>query len=382
MQPSPLRHAAFALAFLLPAAAIAQEMPALPVSVATPLKREVVNWIEFPGRFEAAASVEVRAQVAGALQSVNFTDGQEVEKGDLLFTIDPRSFEAALRAAEAAVKGGQTRLDLAEADQARATELRTTGNVAEATLQARQQAFLEAQANLDASKAQVETARINLDYTRITAPISGRIGRKLVTEGNLIAAGSSGTLLTTIVAFDPVDFYFDVDENNFLTYQRSRGGNARADGDRTVFLKTTDESEFTREGTLDFLDNTIDASTGTIRVRARLPNEEGTITPGQFGRVLLPLSQPTEATLVPENAIMADQTRHLVMTVDAENKVVPRPVERGALYGNMRVVTGLNGDEQIIVNGLMRARPGSTVVPQKTEIEAPEDLTKPLPAAQ
>src|SRR5690606_20902316 len=165
-------------------------------------------------------------------------------------------------------------------------------------------------------------------------------------------------------------------------YQRSRGGNARADGDRTVFLKTTDESEFTREGTLDFLDNTIDASTGTIRVRARLPNEEGTITPGQFGRVLLPLSQPTEATLVPENAIMADQTRHLVMTVEAENKVVPRPVERGALYGNMRVVTGLNGDEQIIVNGLMRARPGSTVVPQKTEIEAPEDLTKPLPAAQ
>lgn len=373
--------AAFFVAAATPA--LAQEMPALPVSVAQPIKRQVVDWVEFPGRFEAAASVEVRAQVAGALQSVHFTDGQEVNKGDLLFKIDAQSFEAALRAAEAAVKGNQTRLDLAAADQTRALELRATGNLPEATLQARQQAFLEAQANLDASKAQLETARINLGYTEITAPIEGRISRKLVTEGNLIASGSAGTLLTTIVAFDPVDFYFDVDENTFLSYQRMRGNNVRSNGGEKVFLKTTDETEFNREGALDFVDNIIDPATGTIRVRARVANPEGTITPGQFGRVLLPLSPPQEAVLVPDNAIMADQTRHLVMTVDAENKVVPRPVERGARFGNLRAITsGLTGDEQVIVNGLMRARPGSTVVPQKTEIEAPADLTRPLPAAQ
>lgn len=368
---------------LLAVPAFAQEMPALPVSVATPIKRQVVDWIEFPGRFEPAASVEVRAQVAGALQSVNFTDGQEVKKGDLLFRIDPLPFEAALRAAEAAVKGNETRLDLATSELKRAQELRATGNIPESTFQQRQQTFLEAQANLDASRAELQTARINLGYTQITAPIDGRIGRKLVTEGNLISAGSSGTLLTTIVAFDPVDFYFDVDENSFLAYQRTQGGKIRNNGGTRVFLKTTDETEFTREGELDFLDNIIDASTGTIRVRARLANADGAITPGQFGRVLLPATPPAEALLIPDNAIMADQTRHIVMTVDGENKVVPKPVGRGALFGNLRVITtGLDGNEQVIVNGLMRARPGAPVVPQKVEIEAPADLTRPLPAAQ
>lgn len=373
--------AAVSLAFTAPA--FAQQMPALPVSVATPIKREVVNWIEFPGRFEAAASVEVRAQVSGALQSVQFVDGQMVSKGDLLFKIDTLPFEAALRAADAAVRGNQTRLDLASAEQKRALELRQSGNIPEATLQARQQTFLEAQANLDAAKAQLENAKINLGYTEITAPIDGRIGRKLVTEGNLITAGSAGTLLTTIVAFDPVDFYFDVDENNFLSYQRAHGDKARDNGDEKVFLKTTDEDGFGREGVLDFVDNIVDAATGTIRVRARVENEAGTIIPGQFGRVMLPMNRPSEAILVPDNAIMADQTRHLVMSVNAENKVVPIPVQRGALFGNLRVITnGLNGDEQIIVNGLMRARPGGEVIPQKTEIEAPADLTKPLSAAQ
>lgn len=371
---------ALVVAMGLAGPAVAQEggPPAMPVSVAQPIKREVVDWTEFPGRFEASAEVAIRAQVSGALEKVNFKDGQEVEAGQLLFVIDQRPFAAALRAAEAALTGNRTRLDLAQAELNRAADLRKSGNIPEATFQQRQQTFLEAQANLAASQAEVETARLNLGYSEIRAPISGRIGRNLVDVGNIIASGSSGTLLTSIVRYDPIYFYFDVDEQSFLTYQDRNGGNVRDNnGALNVFIRTGGGA-FDIAGRIDFLDNRLDEATGTIRVRAVVENDKNAITPGQFGRVIVPSGEPRAAVLVPEVAIMADQTRFIVMTVGENNQVEPRPVERGAQFGDLREIkSGLKGDERVIVNGLMRARPGAAVVPQPVEVEAPADLTKP-----
>ncbi|MGQ4274447.1 efflux RND transporter periplasmic adaptor subunit [Terrihabitans sp. B22-R8] len=359
---------------------LAQEAPpALPVSVSKPIARTVVDWLEFPGRFEAAASVEVRAQVAGALQSVNFTDGQDVKAGDLLFKIDPRLFEATLRQAQAAAEGNKTVLDLATAEVRRAQELRQSGNIAEQTLQQRQQSFLQAQANLNASNAEIESAQLNLGYTEIRAPVSGRVGRKLVTEGNLIASGSGGTLLTTIVQYDPIHFYFDVDEQSYLAYQRRRIANPEGEEQgRQVLLALPDETEFKHEGRLDFFDNSVDQATGTVRVRAVLPNANSLITPGQFGRIKMATGAPYEALLLPSDAVMADQTRSIVMVVTADGTVQPRPVQLGGLFGKFRVIRdGVGAEDQVIVNGLMRARPGAKVVPQPAELDVPQDLTRP-----
>jgi RND family efflux transporter MFP subunit len=385
MLPTALRRVlAAAFILVLPATQLAAQgaPPAPPVSVSKPVKRQVVDWLEFPGRFEAAASVEVRSQVAGALQSVNFTDGQEVKAGDLLFKIDPRQFEATLRQAQAAAQGNQTVLDLAQAEVKRAQELRQSGNIAEQALQQRQQTFLQAQANLNASRAEIEAAQLNLGYSDIRAPVTGRVGRKLVTEGNLIASGSAGTLLTTIVQFDPVHFYFDIDEQSYLAYQRRRIADPKAsETARGVFISLSDEKDFTHEARLDFLDNAIDTATGTIRVRAVMANKDSLVTPGQFGRVKMSTGAPYEALLVPNDAIMADQTRSIVMTVTADGTVQPRPVETGGLFGGFRVIrSGLGPDDQLIVNGLMRARPGAKVTPQPTEVKVPDDLTHPTPA--
>jgi RND family efflux transporter MFP subunit len=363
------------------ASAEAQEPAAPPppeVSVAKPVKRSVVDWAEMPGRFEAANYVEVRAQVAGSLMSVHFEDGQFVQPGDLLFRIDPAQFDAALRAAEAAIKVNQTKLDLTAQEQKRGQELRQSGNIPESLFQQRNQAFLEAQANLDAAKAEFERASINVGYTEIKAPIAGRAGRKLVTEGNLISAGSSGTLLTTIVQLDPVHFYFDVDEQSFLTYQRARTGEALSQHYQTVWIALSDETEFTHEGKLDFLSNQVDTETGTIRVRAVLPNKDGFITPGLFGRVKLQTRPPYDALVLPDEAIALDQTRRLVMTVKDDGTVEPKEVQIGPRIGKFRVITsGLAETDTVIVNGLMRARPGAKVSPKTVPLDVPEDLTRP-----
>ncbi len=363
------------------APAFAQQMPALPVSVAKPVKRMVVDWGEFPGRFEAANYVEVRAQVAGELESVHFKDGQDVTAGQLLFKIDPAQFTATRQAAEAAVKGNVTRLDLAKSELERAQNLRTTGNIPESTFQQRQQTYLESQANLDASRAELATASLNLGYTDIKAPIAGRIGRKLVTEGNLISSGTTGTLLTTIVQFDPVYFYFDVDEQSLLAYQRNLAGGIVSEDAKKAYLALSDETEFKREAVINFLANQVDAETGTLRVRAELPNSDLYITPGLFGRVKLATRPAYETLVLPDEAIMLDQTRHLVMTVDGEGTVVPKAVTVGPRVGKFRVITsGITENDSVIVNGLMRARPGGKVAPTTVEIDVPDDLTRPVAA--
>ncbi|GGE29611.1 MexE family multidrug efflux RND transporter periplasmic adaptor subunit [Agaricicola taiwanensis] len=358
----------------------AQEMPAMPVSVAQPVKRQVVDWAEFSGRFEASALVDLRARVSGQLDEVNFRDGAVVEKGDLLFTIDPRPYEAALRQAEANVRVAQTRVDLTASNLQRAEELRTTGNIPESILQQRQQESLEAIASLEAAKATAEAARLDLDFTQVKAPISGRIGRKLVTEGNYVTGGSAtGTLLTTIVQYDPAHFYFDLDEQSFQKYQRAVASGERERAGQTALIALSDETDFTHEAKLDFIGNQIDEATGTIRVRAVLPNPNNFVTPGLFGRVRIATGKPYETLVLPDVAIVADQDRKLVMTVTEDGSVAPKPVTIGPRVGPVRVIrSGLDGNEKVIINGLMRARPGSKVQPQPTEFDVPEDLTRPV----
>ncbi|MFD1703134.1 efflux RND transporter periplasmic adaptor subunit [Methylopila henanensis] len=367
--------AVLALALLAPGSAFAQGAPGpLPVSVAKPIKREVTDVAEFTGRFEASELVEVRAQVSGQLISAPFTDGSAVKKGDLLFKIDPRPYEAALTQAQSAVITAQTRIDLTKSDVDRAKDLLRTGNISDQVAQQRNQAYGEAQASLKSAEAQVQTAKLNLEWTDVRAPIDGRIGRKLVTEGNLIAAGAGSAALTTIVKTQPIYFYFDVDEQSYLRYMNfiREGKIKQEEGGAPVEIALPDSNEFTIKGRIDFADNQLDQQTGTLRLRATTPNENGFLTSGVFGRIRLQSSPAYEALLVPDEAILSDQTRKIVMTVGPEDKVVPKVVEPGQLNGRLRVIrSGLTADDQVIVNGLMRARPGAQVKPQTVDPTKP-----------
>jgi len=351
----------------------------MPVSVAPPVRQAVTDTAEFTGRFEASGLVEVRPQVSGTLESVHFTEGSLVKIRDLLFVIDPRTYQANVDEMRAQLEVARTRVDLARSELNRGQELRQGGNIAASTLQERQQAFLEAQANVQAAQAALNVAELNLSFTSIEAPISGRIGRKLVTEGNLIAAGANSQALTSIAAVDPIHFYFSVDEQSLLRYKRtveSKPGQ-RPDAPLPVKIAVSDEKDFTHDGYINFADNRLDAQSGTLLLRAVMPNPNGFLTPGLFGRVQVGIGEPYEALLVPDVAIQSDQTRKVVMTVNAENTVVPKPVELGEMHGALRVIrSGLTADDKVVVNGLMRARPGSKVAPQLV------DLTKPANGGQ
>jgi RND family efflux transporter MFP subunit len=343
----------------------------MPVSVAAPVRQILTDKAEFTGRFEASGLVEVRPQVSGTLESVHFTEGSIVRNDDLLFVIDPRTYQANVDELRAQLEVARTRVDLARSDLTRGQELRQGGNIAAATLQERQQAFLEAQANVQAAQAALNAAELNLSFTRIEAPISGRIGRKLVTEGNLLAAGANSQALTTIAAVDPIHFYFSVDEQSFLRYKRTVESNLnqKAEGPIRVKLAVSDETSFTHDGYIDFADNRLDTQTGTLLLRVVMLNPNGFLTPGLFGRVQVEIGRPYEALLVPDAAIQSDQTRKVVMTVNAENVVVPKPVELGDIRETFRVIrSGLTLDDKVVVNGLMRARPGAKVTPQPVNL--------------
>ncbi|WP_261404750.1 efflux RND transporter periplasmic adaptor subunit [Chenggangzhangella methanolivorans] len=254
----------------------------LPVSVANPIKRNVTETAEFTGRFEASELVEVRAQVSGQLVQVAFKDGADVKKGDLLFKIDPRSYEAALTQAESSVITAQTRVSLTKSDVDRAKDLQRTGNITDQVAQQRQQAYGEALATLKSAEAQVLTAKLNLEWTDVRAPIDGRIGRKMVTEGNLIAAGASSNVLTTIVKVKPIYFYFDVDEQSYLRYMGyvREGKFKQEDNGAPVEIALPNSKEFSVKGRIDFADNQLDQQTGTLRLRATIPNDDGFLTSG------------------------------------------------------------------------------------------------------
>jgi RND family efflux transporter MFP subunit len=368
------------LAALTPIVAIAQQAaPAPPpVTVAKPVVRDVVDNDEFIGRFEPVDEVSVRSRVGGYLQEVHFTDGALVNKGDLLFVIDQRPFITALNEANAALEVAKSSLTYADAQYKRAESLANTGSQSVSTLDERRREWVSAQANVRGAQATADRAKLDLEYTTITAPISGRIDRRLISVGNLVTADQS--ILTTIVSLDPIDFYFDVDERrllNFAQTARERGSDLQqGGGGLEVKVRITDSNEKPFTGKLDFAENRIDSQTGTMRVRARFDNPNFVLQPGLFGRVQVEASNVYRAILVPDDAIGSDQNQRVVYVVGKDGTISTKPVRPGPrLYGYRAIREGMDGNETIVVNGLMRARPGSKVTPQMTELpQSREDI--------
>jgi membrane fusion protein, multidrug efflux system len=344
-----------------------------PVTVAKPVVKEIVEQDEYTGRFEAAESVELRARVSGYLEAVRFRDGQIVREGDLLFAIDKRLYQATLARTQAAVNAAQTRVDFAKLDFERFERLARTGTAPERQLEQTRQTFQQAQADIAALRAEQETARLNLSFTEIRSPVAGRIGRKLVSEGNLVAADQ--TLLATVVSIDPIYFNFDIDERSYIAYtRRVQAGeqqSGRAGAGFAVQAGLLDERDLPRTGRLEFLDNRIDPASGTMRARATFPNKDGLLTPGLFGRIRVPGSNPYKAVLIPDEAIAADQDRRFVWVVADDGTVAVRLVRPGPRVDGYRIVrTGLDGSERIVVTGLQRVRPGGRVTAQQIELPA------------
>jgi multidrug efflux system membrane fusion protein len=364
-----LSAAAFALAASLAApTAQAQEAPPAPVvTVAKPVVREIVEDDEFVGRFEAVDQVSLRSRVGGYLDKVHFQDGTLVKKGDLLFTIDQRPFKAALNQAQAQVDSAKTLVEFTKTQFERAETLSRQGDIPVSTLDDRRREFLSAQAQQDGAEAAYENAGLNLEFTEIRAPLSGRVDRRLVSPGNLVQADQ--TVLTTIVSIDPIDFYFDIDERAYFAYARDarqRGGVMQEGaGGVDVVVRVADRDEAVFEGKLDFAENRLDEATGTMRVRARFDNKDGILQPGMFGRINVPGSLPHPGVLLPDEAIGADQNRRIVFVVDQAGLVSAKEVRTGPLIDGYRVIRdGLTGEETVVVNGLVRVRPGVTVKPE------------------
>lgn len=351
---------------LFSAQAFAQQEPPV-VTAAKPVVRDIVEDDEFVGRFEAVDQVAVRSRVNGYLEAIHFTDGALVKEGDLLFTIDQRPYQAAYDAAKSRVDVATSLLDFSKLQLERAEELTKSGNLPTSTLDDRRREYLAAQAGMQGAEADLKRTSLDLEFTEIKAPLSGRIDRRLVSVGNLVQ--SDATLLTTIVATDPIDFYFDVDERLYLAYAndaRQRGGSLQEGaGGLDVTVRVADRQSTSFKGKLDFAENRIDAATGTMRVRARFENPDGTLQPGMFGRINVPGSLPYKGIMVPDQAIGADQDRRIVYVVDAEGNVSAKPVRTGPRQHGYRVIReGLTGDETVIIDGLMRVRPGIKVKPE------------------
>jgi RND family efflux transporter MFP subunit len=365
---------AFALAGCGQAQQPAQAPPPPPtVTVANPIKRTITDYDEYVGRFVAIDSVEVRARVSGYLESVHFTDGQTVRQGDLLFTIDRRPFQNTLEQVRANLTQAKSNLIYAESDLARGQQLVRERTIAEQVFEQRAQAKRNAEAAVLANEAAVRQAELDLQFTELRAPVTGRIGDRKVSPGNLVSGGTAAgtattTMLATIMSTDPIRFEFTFDEASLLRYERltkdSKSGEAWGAA-TPVTLRLIDEKGFSHQGKMDFIDNTIDRASGTIRARAVFANGAGLFTPGMFGRVRVPASQPYEALLVPDAAVGTEQARKYVLVVAADNTVSQRYVTLGDVIDDLRVIkTGLSGEDRLIVNGMVRARPGGKVTPQ------------------
>src|SRR5262245_30244290 len=350
--------------------------PGPPVTVANPVYKKIVEWDEYPGQFRAVDAIDVRARVSGYLERIHFTDGQVVKQGDLLFTIEKEPFEIALDSANAQLAEAEAQLSLANRNRKRFEKMREGNIVGESDYDDRVEAVSAAKAALAAAHAQVRQAKLDLGYTDIRAPVSGRISRHMVSAGNLITGGYTGdvTLLTTIVSLDPIYLDFDVNEGNYLAYQRAaeRGVMpSMRDNKIGVFAKLPDEEEWTHKGTLEFLDNQVNETSGTIRARATFQNGNGVFTPGQFAHIRVPGSEPYEAILLPETAIVTDQSQKIALVVAEDGTVGVKILRVGPNYDGMRIIReGLTPQDKVVINGLMRARPGSKVTAEMGEIES------------
>lgn len=364
----------------------AQTPPQPQVTVAAPLVRQVQDWDEFAGRFEAVQSVDVRARAGGYVQGVHFRDGDYVRQGQLLFTLDPRPAQAALASAQAQLAQAQAQLTLAEAELARSESLLTSQAVSQSEVDSRRGAVDTAKAAMAAANAAIRARRLELEFTRVTAPISGRVSDRRVDAGNLVAGGSSAAdVLTTIVSASPIYFSFDGSEAILLKYQRqTRSGAA------PIEVRLADESGFVRSGRLDFTDNAIDTSSGVVRLRAVVPNADGFLKPGMFGQARLAGAGSYEAMLVPDAAVGTDAARRIVYVVAADGSVAPKPVVLGPLVDGLRVVrSGLAATDRVVIGGLQRIQqPGvkvkavnGRITPTATQAQRPMVQAAPASSA-
>lgn len=371
-----------ALAAAVSSCAPPKQVPPPPpkVTVSQPHSATLTNWDEYPGHMEAVEMVELRARVSGYIESIHFEDGAEVKAGDLLFVIDPKPYQADLDHAEALRRQAETHLELVGNDLRRADSLRGTKAISEEEYDSRSKAVREAEAALAAARAAQATARLNLDYTRITSPINGKIGRRLVTAGNLVQVQGNGgaTLLATIVSVDPIYCYFDVEESAFLKYcgqlRAVQAGPAGALG-MPCELGLVNDPGFGYHGRVDFFNNQVDSQTGTIRLRGIFENGSRALVPGMFARVRIPAGPPQQTLLVPDVAVQSDQGYKFVYVANQENKVETRSIEVGAAHGPLRsVLKGLTSQDRVIVNGLLMLRPDIKV---QVQVQTAESNTPP-----
>jgi len=350
--------------------------PAPEVSVSQPVTRKTIEWDEYTGRFDAVEAVEVRARVSGYLDAVNFTDGQEVKAGELLFEIDPRPFERALAEAKAQLEQANVRVSNASLDVERGRPLLKSDFISRKTFDDRENIKREAESAVKVAQTRVKSAELELSFCRITAPISGRISRTLVTPGNFVSGGGTNgtsTVLTTIVTQDPIYIYFDVSENNALKYTRlteASGKGAAGMVGVAVGVGLPDEEGFAHDGQLDFIDNRLDQGTGTLRARAVLSNKKSVFAPGMFARVRLQGSPEYEAVLLPDEAIGTDQANRFVYVVGDDDVPRRQLVELGPLVDGLRVIrNGLTADDWVVTKGQQRVRPEQKIVPKRMPLK-------------
>lgn len=348
----------------------------MPVGFSEPIAKRITQWDEYSGRFEAVATVEIRARVSGFIEKLHFKDGQTVKAGDPLFTIDKRPYEIAVDAAEADVARNKAQVDLAELQVARGASLIASRTITEQENDSRKSGLAVAKAQLKSAESALRNAQLNLEWTDVTAPIDGRISDRKVDQGNLIQGGQTGaTLLATIVSQNPIRFVFEISEADHIRYTRLFLSGARAQSgssDLPVRIRLADETDWTRTGKIDFVDNTLSLRSGTIRTRAVVDNKDLLLTPGIFARIQL-YAGDYDALLIPDSAIISDQARKIVFAVGPGDVVQAKPVTLGPLVDGLRVVrSGLTATDKVVLDGLANpmVRPGAKIVPQKAEIVA------------
>lgn len=358
----------------------AAEAPATPVSVATVVQSEVAAWDEFSGRLEAVERVDIRSRVAGTIQAVHFREGALVKKGELLLSIDPAPYAAEVERADAQVAAAQARVAQAKGEQERSQRLWSEQAISKRELDERVNGQREADANLRAAQAALQTAQLSLGYTQLRAPVSGRVGKLEVTVGNLIAAGPGAPVLTTLVSVSPIYASFDADEQVVAKALKDVGVKGGRKLDRIpVQMGTAASTDTPFEGRLQLVDNQVDPKSGTVRARAVFDNKDGQLIPGQFARIRMGQATQGTALLINERAVGTDQNKKFVLVVGADNKAVYREVTLGASVNGLRIVKdGLTANERIVVNGLQRVRPGALVAPQVVEMSAKAELAKPV----